>query len=219
MNTTHSPAFPDDVPIKNRRAVMLSALGCALAGTIWPDDILAQGQRQAGTGSRAATTAHSFGFDGLTGGRVELGAYRGRALLVVNTASQCGFTGQYQGLQALWQTWRSRGLTVIGVPSNDFGGQEPGSAGEIARFCEINYGVTFPLAARTPVIGPAAHPFYRWAESSFGAAARPRWNFHKILIGPDGLVRAAFPSAVEPSDPRITQAITAALPAPRRQAS
>ncbi len=205
---THSPAFPDDVPIKNRRAVLFALTGCALGVGLWPDDILAQGQ----------PTAHGFGFDGLMGGRVELGTYRGRALMVVNTASQCGFTGQYRGLQALWQTWRSRGLTIIGVPSNDFGGQEPGSSGEIARFCEINYGVTFPLAARTPVIGAAAHPFYRWAEASFGAAARPRWNFHKILIGPDGRVRAAFPSAVEPADPRIAQAITAALPAPRRRA-
>lgn len=214
MTTTHSPAFPDDVPIKNRRAILLSMVGCGLASALWPDDILAQGQGAAR--GVPASTAHGFGFDGLTGGRVELSAYRGRALMVVNTASQCGFTGQYRGLQVLWQTWRGRGLTIIGVPSNDFGGQEPGSAGEIARFCEINYGVTFPMAARTPVTGAAAHPFYRWAEASFGAAARPRWNFHKILIGPDGLVRAAFPSAVEPSDPRIAQAITAALPIGRR---
>lgn len=162
-------------------------------------------------------TARGFGFafDGLTGGRIELAAFRGRAVLIVNTASRCGYTGQYQGLQALWQSYRARGLTVVGVPSNDFGNQEPGTAAQIATFCELNFGVTFPMAARTAVTGQAAHPFYRWAAATAGRAAVPRWNFHKILLAPDGRIVATFPSAVAPSDPALRRAIEAALPPPR----
>jgi glutathione peroxidase len=171
------------------------------------------------TATQLPDQAWGYSFPGLTGGRIDLSAFRGRTVLVVNTASQCGFTGQYQGLQALWRQYERRGLVVVGVPSNDFGGQEPGSSAEISRFCEINYGVTFPLTSRQRVVGTGAHPFFRWAEQSFGVQARPRWNFHKILIGPDGRIRAAFASAVEPSDPRLRAAIEAALPAPRRPAT
>jgi glutathione peroxidase len=175
-------------------------------------------QTQPARPAAGAPTAHGFGFDGLSGGRIDLSAWRGRPVLVVNTASECGFTSQYRGLQALWERYRARGLVVLGVPSNDFGGQEPGSARQIATFCEINYGVTFPLAAKSAVTGTAAHPFYRWAARAGGAGAVPRWNFHKILIGADGQVRATFPSATDPNDPALIRAVEAALPPARSPA-
>jgi glutathione peroxidase len=155
--------------------------------------------------------AHIFSFESIAGGPLPLSAYAGRVLLVVNTASQCGYTPQYDGLQALWARYRSRGLTVIGVPSNDFGGQEPAGNRQIQEFCRINFGVDFPLAARTPVTGRQAHPFYAWAQTQLGDAGRPRWNFHKILIGRDGRAIAGFPSAVEPSAPALLSALERAL--------
>ncbi len=130
--------------------------------------------------------AHAFGFTGIDGAPLPLSGYAGKAVLVVNTASRCGFTGQYRALQALWSDYRGRGLVVLGVPSNDFGGQEPGSEAEIRAFCGEDYGVDFPLTAKTPVRGPEAHPFYRWARAEAGGLAAPKWNFHKYLIAPDG---------------------------------
>ncbi len=118
--------------------------------------------------------------------KLPLDAWRGRPVLVVNTASFCGYTPQYRDLEALWQRYRERGLVVLGVPSNDFGQQEPGSAAEIKQFCETNYAVDFPLAQKCRVIGGEAHPFYRWVAESLGEAGTPRWNFHKYLIAPDG---------------------------------
>ena len=137
-------------------------------------------------------TAYGFSFPALTGGDIRLAEYAGRPLLVVNTASLCGFTPQYAGLQELWTEFRGRGLVIIGVPSNDFGGQEPGGATEIAQTAQHHYGVTFPIAAKAVVKGSNAHPFYKWA-----AEARPkdvpRWNFHKYLIGRDGYIAEVFP--------------------------
>jgi glutathione peroxidase len=135
--------------------------------------------------------------------------------LVVNTASECGYTGQYAGLERLWKARRGDGLVIVGVPSNDFGGQEPGSAAEIKKFCELNYGVSFPMAAKYSVKGPNAHPFYRNSFRVLGAKAEPKWNFHKILIGKDGRPLAAFPSAVTPDSKELAQAINAALAAPK----
>jgi glutathione peroxidase len=178
------------------------------AGTTLPAPVAAT---SAAAPSVAATDASAFSFDGLTGGTINLAEYRGKAVLVVNTASQCGFTSQLGGLQTLHEARGKDGLVVIGVPSNDFGGQEPGSAGEIASFCELNYGVTFPMAGKQQVIGPAAHPFYAWAASVAGNRAMPHWNFHKILIGRDGTIQATFPSAVAPSSPELEAAVTAAL--------
>jgi glutathione peroxidase len=152
-------------------------------------------------------------FDGLMGGQVDLASYRGKVVLVVNTASQCGFTGQYAGLERLYRARSRDGLVIVGVPSNDFGGQEPGSAGEIKRFCELNYGVTFPMAAKYAVTGPSAHPFYRNALARLGNSAEPAWNFHKILVGKNGLPIAAFPSGVTPDAPELARAINAALAA------
>jgi len=155
-------------------------------------------------------------FEGLMGGQVNLADYRGKVVLVVNTASQCGYTGQYAGLETLWKSRQREGLVLVGVPSNDFGGQEPGSATEIKKFCELNYGVTFPMAAKYAVRGPSAHPFYRNALSVLGPKAEPKWNFHKILIGKDGRPVAAFASAVTPQSAELSQAITSALALPKR---
>jgi len=131
-------------------------------------------------------------------------------MLVVNTASLCGYTPQYAGLQELWSEFRDRGFVIIGVPSNDFGGQEPGGASEIAETAQHQYGVTFPIAAKAVVKGPNAHPFYRWA-----AEARPKdvphWNFHKYLVGRDGYIADVFPESVEPADTRVKTAIARAI--------
>jgi glutathione peroxidase len=150
-------------------------------------------------------------FDGLMGGEIDLAAYRGKVILVVNTASQCGFTGQYAGLESLYQTRQRDGLVIVGVPSNDFGGQEPGSAGEIKKFCELNYGVSFPMTAKYVVTGARAHPFYRTALTRLGASAEPAWNFHKILVGKNGQPITAFPSGITPDAPELVRAINAAL--------
>ena len=155
--------------------------------------------------------AYGYTFDGLLGGQVPLSAFRGDVVLVVNTASQCGYTPQYKGLQALYSEFKTRGLVIVGVPSNDFGGQEPGGAAEIAKFCELNYGVTFPMTAKYVVQGPQAHPFYKWAFAQVGSRARPQWNFHKILIGRDGKAISAFPSADGPDSASLRKAVIAAL--------
>ncbi|MCK6451599.1 MAG: glutathione peroxidase [Alphaproteobacteria bacterium] len=159
-----------------------------------------------------SATALDFAFATIEGAPLDLAAFRGKAVLVVNTASFCGYTPQYAGLQKLWERYRERGLVVLGVPSNDFGQQEPGSAVEIKRFCEVNYSIDFPLTEKVAVTGAAAHPFYRWAAAELGAAAAPRWNFHKYLVGPDGRLVAWFPTRVAPDDPPLVQAIEAAVP-------
>ncbi|KIL99238.1 Glutathione peroxidase family protein [Paramagnetospirillum magnetotacticum MS-1] len=147
----------------------------------------------------------------IAGGQVPADAFKGKVVLVVNTASQCGFTPQYQGLEALWREYRGRGLVVLGVPSNDFGAQEPGSNPEVASFCEINYGVDFPLLEKQVVTGTGAHPFYRWAAERTGALGVPRWNFHKILVGRDGQLVDWFASTTAPDSARLRAAIDKAL--------
>jgi glutathione peroxidase len=159
----------------------------------------------------ADRTAYDFSFTTIDGAPLPLGAFKGKAVLVVNTASECGYTPQYQDLQALWQRYRDRGLVVLGVPSNDFGGQEPGTEAEIKRFCERQYSVDFPLTAKVHVTGGDAHSFYRWAAAVAGEAASPRWNFHKYLIGPDGELAAWFPTKTSPTAKDVTAAIEAAL--------
>ncbi len=164
------------------------------------------------TRAAAAETAWDFAFTSIDGDAMPLKAYEGKALLVVNTASRCGFTPQYEGLQALWERYRDRGLVVIGVPSNDFGGQEPGSAEQIKAFCETNFAVDFPMTDKYPVTGADAHPFYRWAATALGADQTPRWNFHKYLVGPDGSLVAALPTRVEPTSEPAIAAVEKALP-------
>jgi glutathione peroxidase len=156
-------------------------------------------------------SAADFSFVAIDGTPMPLSAYAGKVLLVVNVASFCGFTKQYAGLQALWQTYEAKGLVVIGVPTNDFGEQEPGSNAEIKTFCEGAFNITFPLAEKAVVKGSSAHPFYRWARDTLGDGAVPRWNFHKYLIGRDGKLLSAFSTQVEPQAPQVIKAIELAL--------
>jgi glutathione peroxidase len=151
-------------------------------------------------------TAYAFMFKGLDGGEILLSSYAGHPILVVNTASLCGYTPQYRGLQALWTRYRDKGLMMLGVPSNDFGGQEPGGAIDIGKTAHDEYHVTFPITEKAAVKGQGAHPFYRWTAVERPLDA-PRWNFHKYLIGRDGQLKAGFASAVEPDDPRVIAAI------------
>lgn len=155
-------------------------------------------------------TAYAYSFAGLNGADIRLADYAGKPILVVNTASLCGYTPQYAGLQELWSRFRQRGLMLIGVPSNDFGGQEPGGVTEIVETANHQYRVTFPLAAKAEVKGPNAHPFYKWAAAE-RPGETPRWNFHKYLVGHDGHISAVFPSAVEPMDTRVVEAVSREL--------
>ncbi len=147
----------------------------------------------------------------IDGGQLSPDLFRGKVVLVVNTASQCGFTPQYQGLEELWRSYRDKGLVVLGIPSNDFGGQEPGSNAQVQNFCEINYGVDFPLMEKQVVTGGQAHPLYRWAAAQTGAVGVPRWNFHKLLIGRDGRLVDWFSSMTSPSSDRLKAAVDRAL--------
>ncbi len=141
----------------------------------------------------------------LQGQPVSLCKFGGKVLLVVNTASQCGYTPQYEGLEKLYQRYRERGLVVLGFPANDFGAQEPGTNEQIAQFCEVNYGVSFPMFAKTSVIGANANPLYRDLASRTGQ--QPQWNFYKYLLDRNGRPVVSFGSAVDPSDPRLTSQI------------
>ena len=158
------------------------------------------------TPAMSKMTAYVFLFPAIEGGEIRLADYSGKPILVVNTASQCGYTPQYAGLQQLWTRFHDRGLMIVGVPSNDFGNQEPGTAADIMETANHQFGVSFPLAAKVDVKGPSAHPFYKWAAAE-RPLETPRWNFHKYLIGRDGGIVAVFPSAVEPTDPRVVAAI------------
>ncbi|MBL9097352.1 MAG: glutathione peroxidase [Alphaproteobacteria bacterium] len=157
------------------------------------------------------TNAHAFSFTSIEGKPLPLTAFKGKAVLVVNTASACGLTPQYKGLEALWRAYKDKGLVVLGVPSNDFGAQEPGSEKEIQTFCETRFGVDFPLTSKEHVIGAGAHPLYKWIAGELGEGATPKWNFHKYLIGKDGAIAGTFGSRVEPESGELKQAIEAAL--------
>jgi glutathione peroxidase len=159
-------------------------------------------------------TAYDFTFTSIDGEPLPLSEFKGKAVLVVNTASFCGFTPQYAGLQEVWERYRARGFVVLGVPSNDFGRQEPGSEAEIKQFCEVNFDVDFPLTSKEHVVGAEAHPFYRWAAQQLGVPAAPRWNFHKYLLAPDGSLAAWFPTKTPPTDAAVPAAIEASLPTP-----
>ncbi|GGF22086.1 glutathione peroxidase [Aliidongia dinghuensis] len=155
-------------------------------------------------------SAFDFSFISIDGRPMPLAAYRGKVLLVVNVASYCGLTPQYEGLEALSRQYRDQGLVVIGVPANDFGAQEPGTEAEIQEFCTTRFAVDFPMTAKEPVVGSAAHPFYQWAVTELGADAAPKWNFHKYLVGRDGAI-TSFGSRTTPDAPELVGAIEAAL--------
>ena len=184
----------------NRRTMLVAALAGAAAPMT----------RAFADGGMSRVSAYAFSFPALSGDDIRLAAFTGKPLLVVNTASLCGYTPQYAGLQELWGEFRARGLTVIGVPSNDFGGQEPGGASEITETAHHQYGVTFPIAAKAVVVGTKAHPFYKWAAEARPREV-PRWNFHKYLIGRDGHVADVFPERVEPTDTRVITAVARQL--------
>lgn len=156
----------------------------------------------------AVPLAWDFTFPGIDGPPLPLAQFRGQVLLVANTASFCGFTPQYEGLQALHEALHPRGFSVIGVPSGDFN-QESGTNAAVKQFCEVTFGIDFPLAALSHVRGPQAHPFYAWVrDQGFG---EPRWNFSKVLIGRDGRIRAMFASADRPDGAKLRGATEQAL--------
>ena len=158
-----------------------------------------------------SASAHELAFQTIDGAPLPLTSFRDKVVLVVNTASKCGLTPQYDGLEKLYSDYRDRGLVVLGVPCNQFAGQEPGTEAEIKDFCETRFNVDFPLTSKVDVKGEGAHPFYRWAEAQLGEAAVPVWNFHKILIGKQGEAIRAFGPRTEPQDTEVTAAIEAAL--------
>ena len=154
----------------------------------------------------------NLGFDKLGGGRLTGTTGFGKPTLVVNTASECGYTPQYAELQQLWERYRERGLVVLGVPCTDFGAQEPGAAGAILDFCTTNFGVTFPLTTKAGITGAATrHPFYQSVAQALGEENLPRWNFHKFLVGANGELLGGWPSKVSPLAKEITDAVEAAL--------
>lgn len=155
--------------------------------------------------------AYDFEFHTIDGGHLPLETYRDKVVLVVNTASQCGLTPQYEGLEKLYSDYRDQGLVVLGVPCNQFAGQEPGTEAEIKDFCETKFNIDFPLTAKADVKGDSAHPFYKWAKEVLGETAEPVWNFHKILVGKDGKLIRAFGPRTEPLDDEVVGAIKAAL--------
>jgi len=186
------------------RRHLLALLGCS------PLASPAFGQTLAQAPAMSRPTAYAYSFDGLDGKAVSLADHAGKPILVVNTASQCGYTPQFAGLQQLWSRYKDRGLFIVGVPSNDFGGQEPGGPAEINKTAHGEYGVSFPLTAKTEVKGSAAHPFYKWAAQERPGEG-PRWNFHKYLIGRNGHIAAVFATQIEPTDLRVIAAIETEL--------
>ena len=156
-------------------------------------------------------SAHEFSFKAIDGGELPLATFRDKVVLVVNTASKCGLTPQYEGLERLYSDYKDRGLVVLGVPCNQFMGQEPGTEADIAEFCQLNFNVDFPLTSKTEVKGDAAHPFYKWAKDQLGEPAEPVWNFHKILIGKNGEAIRAFGPRTDPLDTEVTGEIEKAL--------
>ncbi len=154
---------------------------------------------------------HDFTLTSIDGKAMPLTQFNGKVVLLVNTASECGYTPQYEGLEWLWLTYRDKGLVIIGVPSNDFGAQEPGKADEIATFCKRHYGVSFPLTDKTVVSGYSAHPVYAWAGGKAGLIGRPKWNFHKYLFGRDGKYVDWFSTRTKPTGGSVVKAVERAL--------
>ena len=160
-------------------------------------------------------TAYEFAFETIDGKPLPFETFKGKAVLVVNTATRCGFTKQYAGLQSLYDRLKDKGLVVLGVPSNDFGAQEQGSNEEIKTFCSSVFHITFPMTEKTEVSGDEAHPFYKWAAAQKKGGmifSKPRWNFHKYLVAPNGLLANSFGSQVDPEDLEFVSAVEAILP-------
>ena len=146
--------------------------------------------------------AHEFEFNSINGSPIILKDYKEKVIIVVNVASRCGFTKQYDDLQDLWTKYKNNDLMIIGVPTNDFK-QEPGSNADIKDFCETNFNINFPLTDKINVLGKNAHPFYKWARENYGKNAVPKWNFHKIIVGKDGKIADTFASITRPSSKKF----------------
>ena len=155
--------------------------------------------------------AYDFNFNDLDGSPLKLSEYKNKVIIVINVASQCGFTKQYEDMQKVWEAYQDKGIIMLGVPSNDFGNQEPGTSEEIKNFCEAKFGITFPMTEKIIVKGENAHPFYKWARENHGKSAIPKWNFHKIIIGKDGKVIDTFASLTNPSSNKFIKVIDKAL--------
>ena len=151
--------------------------------------------------------AYDFKFKYLDGSRLNLVEYKDKIIVVVNVASQCGFTKQYEDMQKIWEKYQASGLIILGIPSNDFGQQEPGNSEEIKNFCESKFGITFPMTEKVSVKGLEAHPFYLWAKENYGKAAIPKWNFHKIIIDRSGKIAETFSSITSPSSKKFINSI------------
>ena len=154
---------------------------------------------------------YDFDFNDLDGSPLNLSEYKNKVIVIVNVASQCGFTNQYEDMQKIWEKYQSRGVIILGVPSNDFGNQEPGGSQEIKNFCEAKFGISFPMTEKVSVKGENAHPFYKWAKRNHGKAAVPKWNFHKIIVGKNGKIVDTFASITNPSSKRFVKALEKAL--------
>ena len=155
--------------------------------------------------------AYDFIFNDLDGTLLKLSEFKGKVIVVINVASQCGFTNQYVDMQKIWEQYEEKGVIIIGVPSNDFGGQEPGSSQEIKNFCESKFGITFPMTEKVYVKGENAHPFYKWAYKNYGRSAVPKWNFHKIIINKSGKVENTFASITNPSSKKFIKVLESAI--------
>ena len=145
--------------------------------------------------------------EGLNNKPINLSEFKGKTILLVNVASQCGFTKQYTGLQILYDNYKNKNFLVIGVPSNQFGSQEPGSNEEIKNFCETNFNITFPITNKVDVKGKNAHIIYKWAKENYGNSTVPKWNFHKILINKEGKIQDTFNSFITPLSDKIIKQI------------
>ena len=152
-----------------------------------------------------------FQIESINGDLIDLKKYENKGILLVNVASKCGFTKQYSGLQELWSKYQTKGLIVLGVPSNQFGAQEPGTNNDIKEFCEVNFNITFPMTTKVNVKGDNAHDIYKWAKENFGNSAVPKWNFHKILIDKNGKIHDTFASFTEPMSSKLVKEIEKVL--------
>ena len=148
-------------------------------------------------------TFYNFELESITGEKINLKKYKDKVILLVNVASNCGFTKQYTDLQNLWEKYKERDLVIIGIPSNQFGGQEPGTNQEIKNFCETNFNINFPMTSKYDVKGESAHDLYKWAKDTFGKSAVPKWNFHKILIDKNGKIIDTYTSLTKPTSKKI----------------
>ena len=159
------------------------------------------------TSAKYEKLAYDFKFKDLDGNALSLAEFKNKVIIAINVASQCGFTSQYKDMQEIWKLYQEKNFVMLGVPSNDFGKQEPGTNKEIKNFCEAKFGITFPMTEKVSVKGTDAHPFYIWAKENHGKSAVPKWNFHKIIINKEGKIEKTFSSMTNPSSKKFKEVI------------